>query len=99
MQEAPKIDSRSEGQIFHTVVQDLKKPERLDIDADGEEPDPLAKALLRVFARYCELIIQRLNKVPDKNHVAFLDVLNVSRIPPVPAQVPLTFTPVKKLPR
>ena len=38
MQEAPKIDSRSEGQIFHALVQDLKKPERLGIDADGEEP-------------------------------------------------------------
>src|SRR6266581_6395211 len=99
MQEAPKIDSRSEGQIFHTLVQDLKKPERLGIDAEGGDRDPLAEALLQVFARYCELIIQRLNRVPDKNQVAFLDVLNVSRIPPVPAQVPLTFTLVKKLPR
>jgi hypothetical protein len=53
---------------------------------------------LRVFARYCGLIIQRLNQVPHKNRMAFLDVLNVSRIPPVPAQVPLTFTPVKTLP-
>ena len=95
MQEAPKIDSRSGEKFFHDLARDLK--ERLDIDADGG--DPLAEALLRVFARYSELIIQRLNKVPDRNHAAFLDVLNVSRIPPVPAQVPLTFTPVKKLPR
>jgi len=98
-QEAPKIDGRSEEQLFHILVQDLKKPERLDIEADGSDRDPLAAALLRVFARYCELIIQRLNKVPDKNQVAFLDVLNVSPIPPIPAQVPLTFTPVKQLPR
>jgi hypothetical protein len=97
MQEAPKIDSRSERQIFHALAEDLK--DRLHIDADGRDRDPLAETLLRVFARYCELIIQRLNRVPDKNQVAFLDVLNVSRIPPVPAQVPLTFTPVKKLPR
>src|SRR5215813_11027648 len=95
MQEAPKLDSRSEENIFHRLAWDLK--ERLDIGADGR--DPLTEALLRVFSRYCELIIQRLNRVPDKNHLAFLDVLNVSRIPPVPAQVPLTFTPVKKLPR
>ena len=94
MQEAPKLDSRSEENIFHRLAWDLK--ERLDIGADGR--DPLTEALLRVFSRYCELIIQRLNRVPDKNHVAFLDVLNLSRIPPVPAQVPLTFTPIKKLP-
>lgn len=60
--------------------------------------DPLAQGLVRVFSRYCDLIIQRLNKIPDKNRIAFLNVLNVSRIPPVPAQVPLTFTPVKTLP-
>src|SRR5215467_1595785 len=99
MQEAPQIDSRSEAKLFQALVKDLKNPERLHIDADGRDRDPLAEALLRVFARYCELIIQRLNRVPDKNHAAFLDVLNVSPIPPVPAQVPLTFTPVKKLPR
>jgi hypothetical protein len=84
MQETPKIDSRSGEKFFHDLARDLK--ERLDIDADGG--DSLAEALLRVFARYCELVIQRLNKVPDRNHAAFLDVLNVSRIPPVPAQVP-----------
>jgi hypothetical protein len=97
MQEAPKIDSRSGEELFHILATDLKK--RLDIDADGGERDPLAEALLRVFARYGELIIQRLNRVPEKNQVAFLNVLNVSPIPPVPAQVPLTFIPIKKFPR
>ena len=93
--DAPKIDRRSAEEIFRHLARDVQL--RLHIDAEGE--DPLANGLLRVFSRYCELIIQRLNRVPDKNHLAFLDVLNVSRIPPVPAQVPLTFTPVKKLPR
>ena len=65
---------------------------------DAQKADPLSEALLRVFARYCELIIQRLNRVPAKNHAAFLNLLNVSRIPPLPAQVPLTFTPVTSLP-
>ena len=45
MQEAPKIDSRSEGQLFHALAEDLK--DRLDIDADGRDRDPLAEALLR----------------------------------------------------
>ena len=91
---APKIDSRAEKEIFQEALSNMK--DRLDINF---EQDHLATAILRVFARYCGLIIQRLNQVPDKNHVAFLDMLNVSRIPPVPAQVPLTFTPVKTLPK
>jgi hypothetical protein len=37
-------------------------------------------------------VIQRLNQVPDKNFLAFLDLLGVSRNPPQPARVPLTFT-------
>src|SRR5262249_10055297 len=94
MLEAPKLDERSARQIFDDVAEDLRHP--LGVDADGG--DPMAEALLRVFARYCELIIQRLNRVPEKNHLAFLNALNVSRIPPVPAHVPLTFNPVKKLP-
>src|SRR5262245_54114277 len=94
MQGVPKIDNRSGEEIFRHVAQELKQ--RLSVDvAIG---DPMAEALLRVFARYCELIIQRLNRVPEKNHMAFLDALNISRIPPVPAHAPLTFNPVKKLP-
>ena len=94
MQEAPKIDNRSGEEIFFDVAEKLQ--ERLGVDARGA--DPIAEALLRVFGRYCELIIQRLNRVPEKNHLAFLDALNISRIPAVPAQVPLTFNPVNKIP-
>jgi hypothetical protein len=98
MQEAPKLDSRSGEEIFRSVASDLKQS-GLGIDADGDGRDPLAGALLRVFSRYCELIIQRLNRVPEKNWIAFVNVLNISPVPPIPAQVPLTFIPVKKLPK
>ena len=94
MLEAPRIDDRSAQQIFDQVEEDLRR--RLGVNVRAE--DQMAEALLRVFARYCELIIQRLNRVPEKNYLAFLEALNISRIPPIPAQVPLTFSPVKKLP-
>ncbi|MCP4119846.1 MAG: putative baseplate assembly protein [Desulfobacteraceae bacterium] len=87
---APKIDCRTEEDIFRYTAEKLK--DRLAVSVDR---DPLARALLRVFSRYCGHVIQRMNQVPDKNRIAFLNVLNVSRIPPVPARVPLTFTPVK----
>lgn len=94
MLNVPIIDRRSRDQIFQILTEDLKT--RLGIDAHGD--DPFAEALLRIFSRYSELIIERLNKVPEKNFDAFLNVLKTSRIPPVPALAPLTFTPVKKLP-
>ncbi len=87
MLEAPKLDQRFAQQIFERMQGQL---------APGG--DPMAEALLRVFARYCELIIQRLNRVPEKSYGAFLETLNLSLIPPLPARAPLTFGLVKKLP-
>ncbi len=48
-------------------------------------------ALQRIFARLTELALQRLNQVPEKNLLAFLQTMGVSLIPPSPAGVPLTF--------
>src|SRR5437763_17095796 len=44
-----------------------------------------------IFARLLELALERLNRVPEKNLLAFLDSLGVSLLPPSPARVPLTF--------
>ncbi|MEM9218140.1 MAG: putative baseplate assembly protein [Cyanobacteria bacterium P01_F01_bin.150] len=52
-------------------------------------------ALIHIFARFVELTIQRLNQVPRKNLLAFLNLLGASRQPPQPARVPLTFSLVK----
>ena len=51
----------------------------------------ISAALVNIFARYAEIVIQRLNKVPDKNFLAFLDLLGVSLTPPQPARAPLLF--------
>ena len=53
----------------------------------------MTEALIRIFARYSEIIIDRLNQVPEKNFLAYLDLLGVSPVPPLPARVPLTFVP------
>ncbi len=92
--EAPKFDTRSARDIFKEVLAELgKRPGTQDIAVSG---DPMAMALIRVFCRYCELIIERLNRVPEKNYLAFLNLLGISRIPPHPAQVALTFYPAKR---
>ncbi|SEL12147.1 putative baseplate assembly protein [Nitrosovibrio tenuis] len=57
--------------------------------------DPLKDATVHIFARYCELLIERLNRVPQSYHGAFLRMLGATPAPAIPAWVPLTFTPVK----
>ncbi|RDE52144.1 MAG: putative baseplate assembly protein [Candidatus Accumulibacter meliphilus] len=54
--------------------------------------DPLGRALIAVFSRFAETILQRLNQVPDKNLLAFLDLLGEAHLPPQAARVPLTFS-------
>ncbi len=83
----PKLDPRS----AEDIVKMVKKQEGINEALNGQ----LGEALVRIFARYCEITIERLNKVPEKNYRAFLNDLGVSRNPPIAAQVPLTFTPVK----
>ncbi len=61
-------------------------------DLSSIQSDEKADALINIFARMMEIIIHRLNKVPDKNFLTFLDLIGVSLSPPRSARVPLTFT-------
>ncbi len=89
---APKIDRRTAADIAQQV-QDLLKVYLKDDTPDLSESDKgISNALIGIFARFAEIIIQRLNKVPDQNLLAFLNLLGASRLPPQPARVPLTFS-------
>ena len=57
----------------------------------AEKPDP-GLALIRIFSRMATLAIARLNQVPEKNFLAFLDLIGTQILPPQPAKVPLTFS-------
>ncbi|NJK65787.1 MAG: baseplate protein J [Microcoleus sp. SU_5_3] len=48
-------------------------------------------ALIRIFGRMAATVSDRLNRVPEKNFLAFLDLLGTQILPPQPARVPLTF--------
>ncbi|HKE97542.1 MAG TPA: putative baseplate assembly protein [Actinomycetes bacterium] len=56
---------------------------------DGR-PDA-GSALIGVFGRFAELVIERLNRAPEKSYLAFLNLIGTSLLPPQPARVPLTF--------
>jgi len=86
---APKIDSRTAPDFFRQVV------ETLNPGADAKilwPEEGVSGALIKIFARFAELITDRLNRVPEKNFLAFLDLLGASLMPPRPARVPLTFS-------
>src|SRR5256714_1499117 len=88
---APKIDPRS--------AQDISRQLRKLLGAyapqwkergPGASPG-LSDALIGIFSRFSEIVIQRLNKTPEKNLLAYLDMLGLSVLPPHPARAPLTF--------
>jgi hypothetical protein len=95
-QVTPKIDPRSAPDIFKQVVELLHRTKadlKADADWDAFQPElGTSKALIKIFARFAELITDRLNRVPEKNFLAFLDLLGASLLPPRSARVPLTFS-------
>ncbi len=84
---APKIDQRTAENIAAQVQELLKQ-----YTGENKPIQGTKAALVNIFARFSEIIIERLNQVPDKNFLAFLDLLGASRLPPQPARVPLTFS-------
>ncbi len=50
-----------------------------------------AGSLIRIGGRLAALVIERLNKLPEKAFLAFLDLIGGRLAPPRPARVPLTF--------
>lgn len=48
-------------------------------------------AISWILARYLYAIVQRLNQAPEKNKLAFLDLLGLSLVPAQPARAPIVF--------
>lgn len=84
----PKIDQRSYEEIIEQtekLAQQFTHWKAIPgkTDAGG--------ALIRIFARMVNLIGNRLNQVPEKNLLAFVDLIGGQLKPPQAAKVPLTF--------
>ncbi len=55
-------------------------------------PSDIGMSLIELFAWLAEGVIYRLNQVPEKNYLAFLNLLGITRDPATPAHTYLTFT-------
>jgi predicted phage baseplate assembly protein len=85
---APNLDDRR----FQQFVDDAKRyvQERCPEWTDHNVSDP-GVTLIETVAYMVDQLVYRLNRVPDKNYLAFLDLLGVTLFPPGAARALLTF--------
>lgn len=85
---APNLDDRR----FQELVDDAKRyvqkhcPEWTDHNVS----DP-GVTLIELFAWMTDLMVYRMNRVPERNYVKFLEMIGVKLFPPTAAKVPVTF--------
>src|SRR5437764_6982258 len=88
---APKIDPRNAQDISRQLRKLLGGYAPQWKEQGPGASSGLSAALIGIFSRFSEIVIQRLNKTPEKNPLAYLDMLGLSVLPPEPARAPLTF--------
>ena len=84
----PNLDDRR----FQDLVDDAKRQvqQRCPEWTDHNVSDP-GVTLIELFAWMTEQVVYRLNRVPDRNYVKFLELIGVSLYPPTAARSPVTF--------
>jgi predicted phage baseplate assembly protein len=85
---SPNLDDRR----FQQFVDDAKRyvQQRCPEWTDHNVSDP-GVTLIEAVAYMADQLVYRLNRVPDKNYLAFLDLLGINRFPPAPARAEVTF--------
>lgn len=94
---SPAIDGRSYDEVV-SETEALVEAYTKDPAQPGSGWRPLAgrpdaaSALVRIFARMAKHVIDRVDRIPDRSLLAFLNLIGVEPEPPRPARVALTFT-------
>ncbi|AOS64292.1 putative baseplate assembly protein [Actinoalloteichus hymeniacidonis] len=85
---APNLDDRR----FQQLVDEAKRyvQQRCPEWTDHNVSDP-GVTLIETFAHMVEQLVYRLNRVPEKNYRAFLDLLGITLFPPSAARADVTF--------
>jgi predicted phage baseplate assembly protein len=84
----PNLDDRR----FQDIVDEAKRliPRYCPEWTDHNVSDP-GVTLIELFAWMTEMLIYRLNQVPDKSYITFMDLIGVRLQPPAAASTELTF--------
>ena len=85
--EPPKIDKRTFSRLAETLL--LMAPHYVP-EWKAEDGDA-GSALAKLHAFMTEIMITRLNQVPRKSLIAFLDMLGIRLVPAQPSRVPIVF--------
>jgi predicted phage baseplate assembly protein len=84
----PNLDDRR----FQNLVDEAKRlvQRRCPEWTDHNVSDP-GVTLIETFAYMTDMLLYRLNRVPDRNYVHFLEMIGVRLFPPTAAHAPCTF--------
>ncbi len=84
----PNLDDRR----FQDLVDDAKRlvQQRCPEWTDHNVSDP-GVTMIELFAWMTDQVVYRLNRVPDRNYVKFLELIGVSLYPPTAARTAITF--------
>ncbi len=86
----PAVDPRT----YADLVADTERLARLLSPwRPAAEGGDLGQTLIALFAGMAEQVLRRVNAVPDRDFLAFLELLGVDPLPPRAARTPLTFSP------
>ncbi|MFJ6675079.1 putative baseplate assembly protein [Actinosynnema sp. NPDC091369] len=85
---APNLDDRR----FQQLVDEAKRYVQQSCPewTDHNVSDP-GVTLIETFAQMVDQLVYRLNRVPERNHLAFLDLLGITLFPPTAARADVTF--------
>lgn len=89
----PLQDIQLDDRRFDSLVQEAKRriPRYTREWTDHSESDP-GITLVELFAWLTEMMLYRINRVPEKNFMKFLQLIGIELNPPTPAHADLTFT-------
>lgn len=84
----PRLDDRR----FQDLVDEAKRMvmQRCPEWTDHNVSDP-GVTLIETFAYMTDVLLYRLNRIPERLYVKFLELIGVTLYPPVPARAPVTF--------
>ena len=84
----PDLDDRTFTQLVDEARRRIEATCPTWTDLSPHDP---GMTLVEVFAHLTEVMLYRLNRLPDKAYVAFLNLLGVQRLAPVAASAVLEF--------
>lgn len=85
---APRLDDRQ----FQDIVDEAKKriPHYLEDWTDHNVSDP-GVTLIELFAWMTDMMLYRMNRIPERHYIKFMEMLGIQLQEPVPAKVPVSF--------